>query len=110
MKQSIVARGMELSGELKEFAGRRIQFSVGRFAGRIRSLTVRLSDVNGPRGGVDQRCSVRVELEGGRPVIVREERASVHAAIAAALGRAGRAVQRTLKPARPRRLAAGWAG
>jgi putative sigma-54 modulation protein len=96
MKLRLAARGIELSADLKDYITRRVHFSLGRFAGRIRSLSLRLADVNGPRGGVDQRCDVRVDV-GQQAVIVRERQANVHAAIAFALDRAERAVQRRLK-------------
>jgi putative sigma-54 modulation protein len=103
MKLRLAARGVEVSSELKDYIGRRVHFSLGRFAGKIRSLSIRLADVNGPRGGVDKGCDVRVDV-GIRPeVVVSERQAKIHAAIAFALDRAERAVQRQLKSAGPAR-------
>ena len=50
---------------LRESAARRLTFAVGRFRHRIRRITVRLVDQNGPRRGVDSRCSITAELLNG---------------------------------------------
>ena len=100
MKMRLATRGIELSADLNEYVRRRAHFSLGRFAGRIRSLSIRLSDVNGPRGGIDKLCHIRVDVRLRQEVIVRERQASIHAAVAFAMERADRAVQRQLQLAR----------
>lgn len=97
MKMRLAARGIELSGDFKNYIRRRAHFSLGRFAARIRSLSIHLADVNGPRGGVDKCCDIRVDVGLRQQVIVRERQANLHAAVAFAMERAERAVQRQLK-------------
>jgi hypothetical protein len=97
MKLRLATRGIGLSADLHDYVSRRAHFSLGRFAGRIRSLSVHLTDVNGPRGGVDKLCDIRVALGLRQEVFVRERRANIHAAVAFAMDRAERAVQRQLK-------------
>ena len=97
MKMRLAARGIELSGDFEDYLRRRVHFSLGRFAARIRSLSIRLADVNGPRGGVDKCCDVRVDVGLRQQVIVRERQANLRAAVAFAMERAERAVQRQLK-------------
>ncbi|MFN7924510.1 MAG: hypothetical protein U0Q16_30695 [Bryobacteraceae bacterium] len=60
-------------------------------------MSVRLADINGPRGGLDKVCAIQVEGELRSPVIVREGHGSVHGAVAAAAGRAERGVARGLR-------------
>lgn len=97
MKMRLAAHGTELSIDLKDYIRRRVHFSLGRFAGRIGSLSIRLADLNGPRGGVDKRCDIRVDVGLRQQVIVSERQANLHAAIAFAMERAERAVERKLK-------------
>ncbi len=97
MKMRLAAHGVELSGDLKHYIKRRVDFSLGRFAARIRSLSIRLADVNGPRGGVDKSCDIRVDVGLRQRVIVRERQANLHAAVAFAIERAERTLQRQLK-------------
>jgi putative sigma-54 modulation protein len=101
MKLRLTARGIETSDELKEFVNRRIRFSLGRLAGKIKGLTIQLSDSNGPRGGVDKCCDIRIDAGLRQEVIVRERRTSIHAALARALDRAEQAVQSQLRLASP---------
>ena len=82
-----------LSPSLAPFARRRLEFALGRFAARVRSLTVRLADLNGPRGGVDKHCLVAIRLTSPRRLIVIEDTDSeAEVAIARAADRAGRVV------------------
>lgn len=82
-------------------ARRRLEFALGRFAGRVRSLTVRLTDVNGPRGGLDKKCLIAVRLTRSRHVIVIEDVDADHnVVVSRAAERAARAVSRALQSAR----------
>ena len=49
---------------------RRAAFALGRFSTRIEALSLRISDVNGPRGGVGFRCLARVRLRGAASEII----------------------------------------
>ncbi len=97
MKIRLTTNGIELTADLHDYVRRRAHFSLGRFAGRIRSLSIRLADINGPRGGIDKHCDVRVDVGHRQPVLVRERQVSLHAAVAFAVERAERAVQRKLE-------------
>lgn len=101
MRLQVTARGIDLPEELREYVNRRIHFGLGRFAGRIKSVAVRLADANGPRGGVDKTCDIRVDTGLGQPVVVTDRRTSIHAAVAFATGRAERAIRRQIGLASP---------
>jgi hypothetical protein len=80
---------------------KRLEFALGRFAGRVRSLTVRLTDTNGPRGGCDKKCLIAVRLTSPRHVIVIEDVDVDHdVVVSRAAERASRAVSRALRFAR----------
>ena len=64
---------------------RKLGMKLGKFAWSIERVTVRARDVNGPRGGVDQECTVKVVLSGLPSVIVRRKDAALHVAIDEAL-------------------------
>jgi putative sigma-54 modulation protein len=55
---------------LREYTARRLSFALRRFEDRVRHITVRLIDLNGPRRGVDSRCSMSLDLVGGRRIVV----------------------------------------
>jgi putative sigma-54 modulation protein len=82
---------------LAELAKRRFAFALGRFGERVESLSIRLRDLNGPRGGEDQLCLVSVRLRGSRrEVVVRETDADAATAISRAAERTARAVARVV--------------
>ena len=84
----------ELGDELKPYIERRLWFALGRFSGRIGRVMVRLSDVNGPRGGVDKRCQIVVALVPRGVVMVEGSGDDAFALIAATAKRAARAIRR----------------
>lgn len=49
---------------------RRLRFALSRVSQRISRVVVRLSDMNGPRGGTDKHCSIQVHLFNLPPVVV----------------------------------------
>ncbi len=86
------------SAEATDLAQRRLEFALGRFASRVRSLTVRLTDLNGPRGGLDKKCLIAVRLDRPRKVLIVEDvDADGDAVISRAADRAARAVSRAIE-------------
>ena len=81
---------------LREYATRRLSFALRRFERRIRHVTVRLVDLNGPRRGVDARCSITVDLAGARRIFVNATTAWPFASVTRAAHRLGKAVRREL--------------
>ena len=76
---------------------RRLRLALGASSASIRSATVRLADVNGPRGGLDQKCALSVELSPAGLVHAEAIDADAIAAFETAAGRAGRAVRRAIE-------------
>jgi putative sigma-54 modulation protein len=66
------SRGFELSHGLRAHAERRLRHVLGRFRMRLRSVILRLDDVNGPRGGNDKRCRIVAQLAPRGDVRVEE--------------------------------------
>jgi len=103
----IQCRGFELTEALEEHVRRRLFFSMARGTSHISRVDVSLSDLNGPRGGIDKRCLVKVRLDGLQSVVVEDVQSDLYRAIDRAAGRAGRMVMRRLaQRSDSRRLAA----
>lgn len=86
--------GSDTTEALREHAIRRLSFAVRRFKHRVRHLTVRLIDENGPRRGVDSRCSISADLVDGRQLFVEATAAWPFAAITLAAGRLSEVLRR----------------
>jgi len=96
MQTDIQARGFPLSDALKNHVHSRLGFTSLFASRRVRRVHVRLSDLNGPRGGIDKRCLVKVRLEGLPFVVVEDVQSDMYSAIDRAIGRAARTVKRRL--------------
>ena len=100
----IRSMGSALDKDHKEYLQRKLQRMSEKFAPEIERTSVRLQDVNGPRGGIDKRCQVKVVLRGLPSVYVDERHRSVQAAMDGALARADHAVRQALQRRRTRPL------
>ena len=99
----VISPSAEWTPDTIDLLHRRLDFAFGRFTGRVRSLTVRLKDLNGPRRGVDKACQIAIHLDRPRRTIVVEDvDAEPEAAIGRAAQRASRAVARAVD------AASGW--
>ena len=101
------ARG-EMAETLREYAAHRLSFAIRRFEHRIRHVTVRLVDLNGPRRGVDSRCSMTVLFVDGRRIFVDATTAWPFASVTLAASRLSEALRRQFGRAASHRGSAAW--
>ena len=96
---------IEVTTDLREHIDRRLHFALGRFGQAIDHVSVRVGDINGPRGGVDKHCQIVVKLRasGSNPISVDDKDEDLLAAVARASNRAGRTVARTIERKRSKR-------
>ena len=96
------------AAELRDLAVTRLQFVLRRLRTLVPRARVRLSDINGPRGGVDKRCQVELRTEGAGTVVITAVARDWRSALDNALGRAARVLARSWQRSRrPAHLAAG---
>lgn len=109
MQLDLQAPGLELRRGLRDHIASRLEAALSRCANRIRHVSVRLRNVNGPRGGIDKRCSIKVELENAGAVRIEEHGLELRSLINRAMERTGRNVfkrlDRTTRPVRTRKPA-----
>ena len=96
MQTDVFVRGARkgVAEAVREYALRRLSFASRPFRHRVRHIAVRLVDLNGPRRGVDSRCSMTADLVDGGSLFVEATAASPFAAIARAAGRLGAVLRR----------------
>ena len=96
MRVEVRGKGVEITAGLRELVERRAHFSLGRRADQLERVQVWLEDVNGPKGGDDKRCRVRLAGPGLSGRIVESASNELGAAIFDALERASRTADRAL--------------
>ena len=96
MQIDIQARDFSLTGALRSHAERRLHFALSSCDDHIQRIVMRLSDINGPRGGADKRCHLQVVLKGLPDVVIEDTEADLYVAIDRATDRAGRTVVRKI--------------
>lgn len=94
MHIEIQTRGLELGEQLRDFIRRRLAFGLDRASRELGTVFLSLSDINGPRGGNDKLCRLRIPLPRMRDVVIEEIADDPHVAIARAVDRAARNLQR----------------
>lgn len=88
--------------DLREAIETRVKTVFRRFSRRISEVRVWLDDLNGPRGGVDRMCRIEVQLIAGGTATATSRAQTFCVALANALERAKRAIDRLLKRRRTR--------
>jgi ribosomal subunit interface protein len=106
MQIEVQARNFSLTQALHGYVRRRIGFALSARHPHIERIQVLLCDVNGPRGGRDKRCQVRVALPGQATVVIEDIESNLYRAIDRAADRTSRTVARRLERQRDKSRAA----
>jgi hypothetical protein len=76
------------AGQLRDLAVRRVQFVLRRLTWLVPRASVQLSDINGPRGGVDKRCQLQFRTAKAGTVVITSVARDWVGALDGALARA----------------------
>src|SRR5262249_23602221 len=82
----------ELHGRIHRDLGRRIE----RYAQNVTEGTVRFADINGPRGGIDTVCRVKLSVKDAGHIVVEAHGADAEEAFRVASAQAKTALGRVL--------------
>ena len=80
--------------DLRDLTERRVRFVLRRLGWLVPRADVQMSDVNGPRGGIDKRCQVELRTDGAGSVVVASVANDWRTALDNALARAARFLMR----------------
>jgi ribosomal subunit interface protein len=96
MQIDIQARNFPLTDALRSHVQRRLGFALSSRDDHILRIQVRLSDINGPRGGADKRCHIQVTISQLADVVIEDTELDIYTAIDRAADRASRTLDRRL--------------
>jgi len=97
MKLELRARHLTVAPRLRELCERHLLYSLGRFEDHVRRVQLWIEDLNGPRGGRDLRCRLRVGLRHGGAFTVESTESRAELAVGEVFDRARSALVRTLQ-------------
>jgi hypothetical protein len=100
IRLSVRSRCLSLTKAYRSAVLRTLATTLGRFARRIRAIQVWIEDVNGPRGGVDTRCRIDVDLRPRGRISMSALATDEYAATAKAAARSRELVDRRVKRSR----------
>lgn len=89
--------GVKLDAEDKRQLRAKLGRKLRRYAPHVTMVSVRVEDVNGPRGGVDTVCRISLSVTRRGRVVIEERALDAKTAIAKASRRAGTALSRMLE-------------
>ena len=92
MRIDIKGSGFPLTTALLDHTERRLRFALTRCSDRIVRVAVLMGDTNGPRGGEDKFCRMRILFKEAPPLLIEDAGADLYAVIDRAAERAGRNV------------------
>jgi putative sigma-54 modulation protein len=89
MEIAVRTRDLEWNEDMQKLVERSIVTAVDRHQDRIERISVALSDLNGPRGGVDKLCRITADVRGAEPIRISESAAGLLSAFGRAVRRLG---------------------
>jgi len=98
MRIDIRGINLPLSDGLERHTRDRLTHALAGMEPATLVIAVRLSDVNGPRGGADKLCHITATARRRPPLVVQNLHADAYVAIAGAAAKLRRAVLRQWRP------------
>ena len=99
----------DLNTDARQRVEERVRFVMRRMRAQVMQVHVRLRDINGPRGGIDQSCQITLATDQHGTLVVnaveRQAMGALELALKRAAGALVRAWQRQRRPVRGLSLA-----
>jgi ribosome-associated translation inhibitor RaiA len=97
MQIDIQAGSLSLNEDVRDSVKQRIIMRLARFQDNIHSIKVYIKDINGPKGGVDKECTVKVKANNLEEVVISSKAESWVNAVDRSTERAKSLLARRLK-------------
>jgi putative sigma-54 modulation protein len=96
MNVMIRTHNVELSSDLRALVDQRVRVALDRLTTAVTDVEVLISDLNGPRGGLDKRCRLLVRGRTAQRIVVEQTGAEIAPTISALARKVERAVIKSL--------------
>ena len=96
MQIDIHARNFSLTDAMKNHAKDQLEFALAERDHYIQRVVIRLSDINGPRGGKDKRCLLLITFVNLPTIVIDNTETDLYFSVEQAVNRASQAVERRI--------------
>ena len=96
MNITINTQGFEQTEAIQTHVERQLGMNLASFSNQIVTVRVYLSDINGPRGGVDKKAVITVSMNTRHLLTVERVRRDLYASVTVAARHMRRGIKRTL--------------
>jgi ribosomal subunit interface protein len=103
MNVDVQTRSFSLTSALRRYVKKRLSNLINTRDDHVRRINVRLSDINGPHGGIDKRCHVHLIVPHLADIVIEETQDNMYSAIDRAVDRAKEVLQRRISRQRDRK-------
>lgn len=100
MNINLQARDFHLTDSLESKIRQKMNILLSRFDHKIRTTRVVLSDINGPKGGKDKRCIIKIEVHNFKTIVIDEVTDNMHESISRGSQQAKRAIAKLVDKSR----------
>jgi ribosomal subunit interface protein len=107
MEMIVRSQSSRLIPNLQQTIQKRLEYGLGRFKRFIDRVTVTLVDVNGPRGGQDQHCDIKVTLHTSGVIVGKATEVDILLAVSRAMERVVRQIKERRQARLDRRVGVG---
>lgn len=99
MKINLKIMGEHLSSgdNIHAYVHEKLRSALKHTSQYIDQVIVRLTDLNGPKGGMDKMCSIQLSIPGQSPVLVKSHDSNLYTAVSEAISRAAQKSQRRIR-------------
>ncbi len=97
MKTNINFRKINRSNEITNYINKRISSAFSRVNDAIQTTSLTVSDINGPKGGIDKECTIVIKAAGIKPIVICEQQSKLHNAIDRCISRANQVLMKQLQ-------------
>jgi len=104
MRVELRVRNTDLADALRTYIERRLDFVLGHLGDQVGRVRVKISGLNGPRGGTKKSCRISADFKPFGRVAVQETDLDLHAAIDRAVARIGRLLGQRIERVREARF------
>jgi putative sigma-54 modulation protein len=96
MQLNIITRKVTVSYLEKQDITQKLKSSLSHFESQVHSALLTVTDVNGPKGGKDMLCKIRLKIAGIPSILIQEKNESLWNAIDGAIRRTKQTLKRKI--------------